>query len=681
MLEMSSRGGMLGFRVLCAAVLLACGEAKPRAESETHFLRLCEMSCGSGLSCICGVCTEACSETSMCAALSSAATCVATSAACGTSVAMACEMTCAEDADCRALGAAHRCTAGYCRAGSNAVGAPAQGGAGSGSAGQSGHGALDPRAYSVTIEAEVTTLCPGECTVLRAVAANGVEPYRYAWSGADTTGPQVEVCPVASTDYRVTVTDSRSALGDEFGGSDRAEAASLEIVVDPDCGKAPPPGDVVPSCELRIPHSRPNTLGVHTAIESQAMMATDAQGNALLVGAFQGRIDFGNEVTATSRGIADGFVLKLSASCRPLWVVHFGAERAVAGLSGIALDAAGEMFVIGSFTGAIDFGDGAIATDRDSVVVLKLDANAELIWKRVYRSAGYASVALDLGVTDGGDVVFGGYGGPDLDFGGGPIGGVPTSSTGMSFVARLSGDGDHRYSHAVRGGAAHSTLAVHGSGLVAVSGVGLAATELAGTSVTFDPANGHFVAVLDDAGALLRSRSMPLVAPPPGGMTTAPDLGGRSVVYGRDRSLYLEVGNLRVERLGVVFDDPQRIVKLDASLAEVLSIERAYIGDDAAGFYGGLALDSQGNIILIDQISEGAYVDGQPIAGAGSHDVYVEKLSPQGELIWSRVLGAETLDRTWTQAIDVHDSIWVAYAEGAQYQAPHTVSVIRKLAP
>jgi hypothetical protein len=61
--------------------------------------------------------------------------------------------------------------------------------------------------------------------------------------------------------------------------------------------------------------------------------------------------------------------------------------------------------------------------------------------------------------------------------------------------------------------------------------------------------------------------------------------------------------------------------------------------------------------------------------------VYIEKLDPQGELLWSHTLGAETLDRTWAQAIDVRDSIWIAYAVGAPYEAPDTVSVILKLDP
>lgn len=597
--------------------------------------------------------------------------CIATSAACSDGAKP--EMTCTP--------------ASACDAASNEGGAGGASGAGGGAAagagGQGASGAVDAQAYSVTLEADDTTLCPGECALLQAAVANGIAPYRYAWSGIETEdGPEVEVCPADTTTYEITVTDSKSTL-EEFGGEDQQALASLEIVVDPECDEDPPPvSEVVPSCELRIPHSRPNAMSVHTGIESQALMTTDSQGNALLVGSFQGTIDFGNGITATSRGLADGFVLKLSPKCEPLWVVQFGGTGAIAGLAGIAMTAGDEMFVLGSFTGSIDFGDGTVSTDRDSGVLLKLDASAGLIWKRVYSSGGYGAVAYDLGVTDSGDVVFGGYSGPDTDFGGGPIGGSLVSSAGMGFVARLSSAGDHQYSYALSGATVHSTLAVHGSGLVAVSSCALGPVEIAGESAMVDAiGGGHFLALLDDSGALLRSRILPVIAPPPGGMTTLRELGGASVVYASDRSLFIEQGNLLVENLGEVLEDPQRIVKLDSNDAQVMVIERAYIGDDVAGFYGGLALDSHGNIVHIDEISEGATVDGAAIAGAGSHDVYVEKLTPEGELIWNRTLGADTLDRTWAQAIDLHDSLWITYAEGAQYEAPHTVIVISKLAP
>jgi hypothetical protein len=674
-----------------AATLIACGDGtKPKAETETHFLRLCDSTCGAGLSCICGVCTEACTETSACANLNPAATCAPTPDACESAVASACEMTCTDDAECNVLGAGYECADGYCRAGSIEGVAAGQSGAGgaAGSSGQGGNGGTnDPEAYGVTLEASDLTLCPGQCATLQAAVANGVEPLRFTWSGAEasTDTAQVEVCPTTSTTYEVTVTDSRSTLG-EFGGADQEDVARIELTVDAECNL--PPDEVVASCELQIPYLKGNGIGAYTALESQALMATDAQGNAFLVGSIQGTVDLGDGVSATSAGLADGFVLKLSPSCEPLWFTTFGGVDAIVGFSAVATTADGEIYVTGEFMGTVDFGDGSVTAHEprgthEAAVVLKLDADGGLLWHRHYTSAGLSVAALDVGVTDSGDVVFAGYTGTDVDFGGGAIGGDPLSTVGVSYVARLTSDGDHRYSFTPRGAMSHGPIAVHGSGRVAVSGSTGGDVEVAGETIAVNPMQSErFVAVLDDAGGLLHGMALPFAEAPAGGRTYLIDTAGASVVLGADQSMLLDQGVMRVEDgIGGTLPDPQRIVKVDASGTELWTRERAYLGADVVGFYGGLAADSQGNIVHTDEIGPGAMVDGAPIEVAGMHDIYLEKLSPRGELLWSRTFGGPDLDRTWALATAPDDSIWLTYVLSAEYDAMSATVVITKLAP
>jgi hypothetical protein len=86
---------------------------------ESHFLQKCDTngsaSCGSGLDCIAGICTESClvSE-STCTALFSRAICTAAGVEPG--VVTVCDVSCSTDAECTPLGDAHRCEAGFCRA-------------------------------------------------------------------------------------------------------------------------------------------------------------------------------------------------------------------------------------------------------------------------------------------------------------------------------------------------------------------------------------------------------------------------------------------------------------------------------------------------------------------------------------------------------------------------------------
>jgi lysophospholipase L1-like esterase len=114
------------FPILLAFVLAAgcrADEPGPTTGSETHFLSWCSSdgSCEGELSCVCGVCTAGCSETSECATFGSSAECrdvgdkPLDQACTGAPVAATCEAACAEDADCETLGAELRCDRGFCR--------------------------------------------------------------------------------------------------------------------------------------------------------------------------------------------------------------------------------------------------------------------------------------------------------------------------------------------------------------------------------------------------------------------------------------------------------------------------------------------------------------------------------------------------------------------------------------
>ena len=100
------------------------GESQgPTTGSETHFLSWCSRdgSCEDGLACVCGVCTDGCSEASECAAYGESAECqtVAEKPAdhvCSDApVAAACEAACDGDAECAAFSEDLRCDRGFCR--------------------------------------------------------------------------------------------------------------------------------------------------------------------------------------------------------------------------------------------------------------------------------------------------------------------------------------------------------------------------------------------------------------------------------------------------------------------------------------------------------------------------------------------------------------------------------------
>jgi polyhydroxybutyrate depolymerase len=112
-------------RVTAWAILLTFGcrgsNGDPQTGSETHFLVHCENTCALGLTCLCGVCSRACSNSDECSALASGATCVPVAsrppgAACANAPTPSfCDLACGVDADCAGLTGGHRCLGGYCR--------------------------------------------------------------------------------------------------------------------------------------------------------------------------------------------------------------------------------------------------------------------------------------------------------------------------------------------------------------------------------------------------------------------------------------------------------------------------------------------------------------------------------------------------------------------------------------
>lgn len=109
--------------LLAGLLLSASCEHEPTDSTggETHFLRACRAdddSCGSGLRCLCGVCTEPCTASASCTAFAPAV-CAPPSAAASCADFQGqghCEVQCLSDDDCTALSPSHRCQAGVCRA-------------------------------------------------------------------------------------------------------------------------------------------------------------------------------------------------------------------------------------------------------------------------------------------------------------------------------------------------------------------------------------------------------------------------------------------------------------------------------------------------------------------------------------------------------------------------------------
>lgn len=134
-------------------------------------------------------------------------------------------------------------------------------------------------------------------------------------------------------------------------------------------------------------------------------VAVDSIGDVLLTGTFEQTATFGG-LMVTATGAADMFVAKLAGvDGSPLWVRRYGDSGAQAGL-GVAVDALGDAYVVGNYTSAIDFGDGNhISSGSDDIFVARLAKDdGTVVWSSAHGGTG-SDFARAVALSSAGDVV------------------------------------------------------------------------------------------------------------------------------------------------------------------------------------------------------------------------------------------------------------------------------------
>jgi hypothetical protein len=188
-------------------------------------------------------------------------------------------------------------------------------------------------------------------------------------------------------------------------------------------------------------------------------LALDAAGNVYATGGFTGITDFDpgpNIYNLTSAGGLDVFVLKLDASGNFGWVKQMGAAQstAIGGDEGktIALDAAGNIFILGRFEGTADFDPGAGVANLTApggfgdVFVCKLTAQGDYVWAKQWGASGNNDWINAMALDDSSNVYSTGsfYSPIDFDPGPGNTTIAPGGQAGV-YVSKLDSSGNFKW--------------------------------------------------------------------------------------------------------------------------------------------------------------------------------------------------------------------------------------------
>jgi PKD repeat protein len=240
------------------------------------------------------------------------------------------------------------------------------------------------------------------------------------------------------------------------------------------------------------------------ASESGTGVAVDTAGNVFLTGFFEGTANPGGGAM-TSAGQSDVFLAKYSAAGAHQWSRRFGGPWGDTG-NAVAVDASGNVFLTGTFLDRVDFGGGLLTSAAFDLFLVKYSPTGTHLWSRgfggTYQDAGNA-----LAVDAAGNVAVTGTFNNTIDFGGGPL--VSAGGNDL-FLARFGPGGAHQWSLRVGSSSNYeggTGLAVDAAGNLLVAGYYSRTVDFGTGALTSLGSKDAFLARYSAGGAAQWARS------------------------------------------------------------------------------------------------------------------------------------------------------------------------------
>jgi len=421
-----------------------------------------------------------------------------------------------------------------------------------------------------------------------------------------------DTVPAGTLSYTVTAIDI----------SDNESAPSSPVVITP----PPCPG----------PGSWAKRFG-GAADEIVQDTALDASGNVYVVGRFTGDTNLGG-ATLSSAGMHDAFVAKYTSDGTHVWSKRFGATMTDSA-NAVTVDRVGNVVVVGTFQGTVNFGGAALtsASAANDIFVVKLSSAGGHVSSVRYGGPG-DDYAYAVAVDRDNNLVLGGtyYNGASL---GGP---VLNALNTDSFVAKYSATGQYLWAKQLRSNYSNAVygVATDAAGNIAATGFFNGAADFGNGPV---PSNNYspdvFVAMLSPSGQWRWERHFGQSGDD-FGHGVAIDSVGDVVVSGRISGI-VDFGAGPMTPTGYTF-----LAKYSNTGALRWSRTIGNFGDVEQA--PGIAVGPDNSIVIAGTTFAAtqwpAKFGGMPLTGAavtfsGGVDAFVAKYTPAGAHVWSNLFG------------------------------------------
>lgn len=310
------------------------------------------------------------------------------------------------------------------------------------------------------------------------------------------------------------------------------------------------------------------------------------------------------------------------------WSGHYGDTNPQTA-AGVATDAAGNVYVAGTFYGTIDLGNGMlVSAGMSDIFLAKFDPLGSCVWSKRFGDTDVQSPQA-IAVDAGGNIYLCGAFASKVDFGGGSL----TSAGNYDvFLAKFDTDGVHQWS--MRFGDTDeqesSSVAVDGSGNVFLAGHFLGSINLGGGAFASMGGYDAYLAKFDGTGTYLWSKHFGDTGDQTaGGVATDPS--GNVVMTGT-YSGTVDFGGGPLAASG----DDVFLVKLDPSGTHVWSHR---YGDSSGQSGTSVATDAAGNIYLAADVAGSVDFGGGTLTSAGGSDNCLVKFDANAVHQWSHIWG------------------------------------------
>lgn len=362
-------------------------------------------------------------------------------------------------------------------------------------------------------------------------------------------------------------------------------------------------------------------------------IAVDAADDVYVTGAYRNTMTIGTDPALPSGPETNAFVAKLSgADGSALWSNGYAADGNDIAWA-VTVAANGDAIVTGAFNGTLDFGDGNEVSANDDGFVLRLaSATGNHVWSEVYGATeadGFTGIALI-----GTDLFIVGHYTGTGDFGGGSGTSTGTTPAMNGLVLELDpADGsyvDELRMPSVdqsSGGSTITSIAQTAAGELLLSATYQADTNVAGTAVSTSGTTGSVLAVLEtDLSTVKWVKNIEGDTSTVELNAATEDANGNIIAQGSLAGPLTFASQALVST--TTFGTDYLIVKMASDGTELWARSSGSTPDERNAGLFGISTDPDGTIYTSGAYANGLKLGNTGLAAAGETDAIVAALAP-----------------------------------------------------